>query len=218
MTESVLLVDYENVQSLDLSRLPEDARVVVVLGPNQKSLPAELVVRAQSLGERFVYIPIKSQQTNGVDFCIAFYLGSYLTKDPSAEYIILSRDKKGFDPLVQHLSTQPGLRVRRVDSQADAFPSLYPATAKTATNAKSKSKAAGNGVSTQDADFARTLELLKKDKARPKKKKSLEGKLKSWFSDKSPKSLKGLLNRLINEKYISESDGTLVYPKFEDAQ
>ena len=48
MGDTILFVDYENVQALDLAAVPTDGRVVLVLGANQTKLPAELAIQAQS--------------------------------------------------------------------------------------------------------------------------------------------------------------------------
>jgi len=119
-------------------------------------------------------VPIKVQQPNGVDFCIAFYLGGYLTGTPDTEYVILSKDKKGFDPLVQHLAGQRGFRARRVNSQAEAF-----AASAKATGTKAIKK---NG-----------------EKKLPRKRTRLEGKLKSWLPSMPPKERSALLTRLFEE-------------------
>ena len=113
MADTSLLVEYENIQALDLSTIPANARVVLVLGAKQSKLPTELAMQGQLLGDRFAYVRINVPQPNGVDFCIAFYLGEYLARDPDADCVILSRDKKGFDPPVQHvgfLGTQAAIR------------------------------------------------------------------------------------------------------------
>ena len=58
LTERVLLVDLENVQKIDLSQVPGDARVMIFYGVTQKKLPEELVVQAQPLGVRLKWIKI----------------------------------------------------------------------------------------------------------------------------------------------------------------
>ena len=188
MAERVLLVDFKNVQGVDLKKLPGDVSVRLVLGAKQTKLPTEIVLQAQVMGERFAYVPIKSQQANGVDFCVAFYLGEYLTKNPKAECVVLSRDKKGFDPLVLHLTDERGLRVRRVDAQKDAFP------------------VAAKPQPVKDA-FARTVELLAKEESRPLKLAGLEGKIKSYFPKMPAAEHRALLDRLIAEGKVSETGG-----------
>ena len=192
MVERVLLVDFENVQGVDLKKLPGDVRVRLVLGAKQTKLPTEIVLQAQAMGERFAYVPIKSQQANGVDFCVAFYLGEYLTKNPKAECIVLSKDKKGFDPLVAHLTGERGFRVRRVDAQEDAF----------AVTAKPQP--------VKD-NYSRMVELLGKEKSRPLKLAGLEGKIKCYFPKMSVAEHRALLERLIAERKVSDVGGKVSY-------
>ena len=99
MTERILLVDYENMQAVDLEALPDD--------------------------------------------------------------VILSKDRKGFDPLVRHLTVERGFKVRRVSAQEGAFEEISGTTLKT--------------------PFERLIWLLKKEKVLPRKRKGLEGKVRSWF-------------------------------------
>jgi hypothetical protein len=130
MAERILLVDYENIQAVDLEALPVDVKVGFVLGGKRGTLPTALVVQAQSMGTRFDYVRILSVERNACDFCIAYYLGEYLHANPQAECVILSKDKKGFDPLVKHLTVERGFKVRRVSAQKDAFADIASNTQK----------------------------------------------------------------------------------------
>jgi hypothetical protein len=111
-----------------------------------------------------------------VIFCIAYYLGEYLQANQQAECVILSKDKKGFDPLVKHLTTERGFKVRRVSTQKDAFEEIPGSTPKTS--------------------FERLTGLLKKEKILPHKRKGLEGKVKSWFPDLGTAERIALVQRL----------------------
>jgi len=190
MARSVLLVDLENVQKVDLNRVPPEAHVMIFYGITQKKLPEELVVQAQPLGTRLTWIKISGQGPNALDFHIAYYLGREFALHRDARCAILSRDL-GFDPLVRHLQTQD-LECRRVATLKDAFP----AEVTRATMAE---------------PFDRLLKLLAKEKQRPLKRKSLEGKVKGWFQTLSAPEQAALLQRLINEGHVRESGKTLVY-------
>src|SRR5882672_3654164 len=120
MSERVLFVDLENVQKIELSLVPVDARVMVFYGITQKRLPEEVVVQAQPLGARLKWIKISGQGPNALDFHIAYYLGQEFADRPSSECAILSRDT-GFDPLIRHLQAL-GRTCRRVSSLKEAFP------------------------------------------------------------------------------------------------
>lgn len=190
MARSVLLVDLENVQKVDLTRVPPEAHVMIFYGITQKKLPEELVVQAQPLGTRLTWIKISGQGPNALDFHIAYYLGREFALHRDARCAILSRDL-GFDPLVRHLQTQD-LECRRVATVKDAFPAEV-------------------ARATVADPFDRLLKLLAKEKQRPLKRKSLEGKVKGWFQTLSAPEQTALLQRLINEGHVRESGKTLVY-------
>lgn len=188
MTDRVLLIDLENVQKVDLSLVPSDARVLVFYGVTQKKLPEELVVQAQPLGDRLKWIKISGQGPNALDFHIAFYLGQELAHRPTSECTVFSRDT-GF-PLMRHLQAL-GHTCSRVQSLKGAF---------------------SERPSETDADhFKRLLVLLKKDKARPAKRKGLVGKVKSWFPKLTEDMRSGLVQRLFDESHVRESEKDLIY-------
>jgi len=186
MADRILLVDYENIQAVDLAALPDDVKVGFVLGGKQGKLPTGLVVQAQSMGSRFDYVRILSVERNACDFCIAYYLGELLHANPQAECVILSKDKKGFDPLVKHLTAERGFKVRRVSEQQDAFDEIAGTTRKT--------------------PFERLIWLLKKEKVLPRKRKGLEGKVKSWFPDISAEERGAMAERLFQDGFVKESE------------
>jgi hypothetical protein len=191
MSERILLVDYENIQAVDLEALPDDVKVRFVLGAKQASLPTALAVKAHAMGDRFGYVRIASVESNACDFCIAYYLGEFLHANPKAECAILSKDKRGFDPLVKHLTVERGFNVRRVSAQKEAFTKLPRFSTKTS--------------------FERLTALLKKEKAFPGKRKGLEGKVKGWFQDHSAQERSLLVERLIKDGFVSETEKGLTF-------
>lgn len=194
MTHRLLLVDFENVKAVDLASVPPDVRVRVVLGAKIAQLPTELALQAQAMGDRFAYVAIRGVAPNAVDFCIAFYLGEYLANDPTAECVILSRDKKGFDPLVKHLVTQRQFNVRRVDEQRDAFSSAI----------RKKQVEVGD-------PYQRTLEILAKEKSKPQKRSGLLGKIKSYHPQLSDEQQSSMADRLFKDGKVAEIDGKLQF-------
>ncbi len=191
MIGKMLLIDFENVQHVDLEKIPAHVHVGFVLGAKQTKLPTELARQAQPIGKRFGYILIKDMAPNAVDFCIAFYLGEVLTQHPHAECVILSKDKKGFDPLVKHLVEDRRFKVRRVNTQKEAFPE---------SPAKSGPES-----------YGKLLRLLSKEMALPKRRQGLEGKIKSWFQKGSAEERAELLDRLIEERKVKEHNGAVSY-------
>ena len=189
MSDRVLLIDLENVQKIDLSLAPADVRVLVFYGVTQKKLPEELVVQAQPLGTRLKWIKIAGQGPNALDFHIALYLGQELANFPTCECTIFSRDT-GFDPLIRHLQAL-GHVCRRVQTLKGAF-SEQPSAA--------------------DADhFKRLIMLLKKEKARPAKRKGLTNKVKCWFPKLAEDVQLTLVQRLFDDSHVHESEQGLTY-------
>ena len=188
MTERVLFVDLENVQRVDLSHVPADARVMIFYGITQKKLPEELVVQAQPLGPRLKWVKIYGKGPNALDFHIAFYLGQEVANSPNTACAILSRDT-GFDPLTRHLQAL-GRMCHRVTSLKDAFPTEE---------------------SVESDHFTRLVALLKKEKARPARRKGLTGKVKSWFPRLREEARLALIQRLFDESRVRELEKVLTY-------
>ena len=117
MSETFLLVDFENVREMAPSRLPEKWRVKIFIGRSQNSVPFAIASEAQRLGDRLEWIKIEGDGRNNLDFHLTFYLGELVQGFPYATFIILTKDK-GFDPLLKHLS-QRSIQCRRVDEFAE---------------------------------------------------------------------------------------------------
>lgn len=100
MTQELLLVDFENVQQVNLSHLGDSMDVVIFVGATQKAVPIELVTAAQKLGTRVKWQRVEGNGNNALDFHIACHLGRVLEKSPQLHCIVLSKDK-GFDPLLR---------------------------------------------------------------------------------------------------------------------
>jgi PIN domain len=196
MNERTLFVDLENVQKVDLSQIPADVRVMVFYGITQKKLPEELVVQAQPLGARLKWIKISGQGPNALDFHIAYYLGQELAAHPTTTCVILSGDT-GFDPLTRHLEAA-GHSCRRIEALKGAFPVREGPAA----------------VKEHPADkdpYVRLLVLLRKERARPSKRKGLAGKVKSWFPNLTEDARLALLQRLFSESRVRETKTLLSY-------
>ena len=218
MSDAVLLVDFENVQKLDLALIPAHVELRIFVGASQAKVPMPLVMQAQSLGTRLEWIRIDGQGSNALDFHIAFYLGEYLAAAHAVRYVILSRDK-GFDPLVRHLKAR-GLDVARVSALADAFPggtrprAARRAPASLAARAGYAPARVAQAAAPADPNVARALALLAKaDKVRrPRTRARLAAQVASYFPGKLGEAeVERLVGRLFAEGRISESNGRLSY-------
>ena len=232
-TERHLLVDYENVQQINLAALPEDFRVTVFAGSNQNSVPFELVRSAQKLGTRLAWFKVEGVGNNALDFHIAYTLGRLLTLNPQLDIAILSKDA-GYDPLVRYLA-KSGRKVRRIVSIAEipvpepavgaiAMPPIpgapspgattTPQPAATPAAKPARSPAATPSTAHSDERYTRVLELLGKTpkNARPRKRSTLSQHISSMFQKKlSEQELERLLKKLFAHGKITESNDMLSY-------
>ena len=194
MSEKLLLVDFENVPKVDLAAVPEGVRVFFFFGASQRTVTRDFMKSALRLGERFVDIDIEGQGKNALDFHIAFYLGEHLAKAPTAECLLLSKDK-GFAPLVKHLNGR-GHRVRQASSLAEAFPVDTPAASH----------------SVDVGQVIKSLTSVEKKK-RPQKRKGLIAHILTRFNKQnlSTEAAEALIAKMIAEKRIVEVDGKVTY-------
>lgn len=190
-SDVLLLVDYENVQKLDLQTLPQEWRVLVFVGSNQKNLPFDLAQKAQMMGERLSYVKSDLVGPNALDFMIAFTLGQELARRPDTSCIILSKDR-GFDPLVKHL-TEGGLSCRRVNSQLELQPTKTQAT---------------------PPELKRVLGVLGKSpkQARPRKRDTLAKHIANIMRvPANDRQVGEVMDLLFRDGHVSEAAGTVSY-------
>ena len=191
MTQKLLLVDFENVRQIDLSRLSDGTDVVIFVGAGQKAVPIELVASAQKLGARVQWQKVEGNGNNALDFHIACHLGRVLEKSPLVSCVVLSRDK-GFDPLLRHLNNI-GLKCKRINSLLELDP---------------------KSAQLEDPNYKRVLEVLGKTdkKTRPRKRKTLSQHISSMFQKKIvQKDIDRIIDMLFANKMISETNNTISY-------
>lgn len=191
MTQELLLVDFENVQQVDLARLNDNTNVIIFVGASQKSVPIELVTSAQKLGARVDWQKIEGNGSNALDFHIACHLGRVLEKSPNTNCIVLSKDK-GFDPLIRQLN-KFGLKCKRISSLLEFDPKFVPA---------------------EDPTYRRVVEVLSKSdkKTRPRKLKTLSQHISSIFQKNiEQKDIDRIIDMLFATKMITETNNIISY-------
>lgn len=121
MTQHLVLVDFENVHTFDLSLLDERYEALIFVGANQRP-PKRLAYQSRRFS-RLESQYIEGGGRNALDFHIAFHLGRIFETARSTVCAILSRDK-GYDPLVKYLNYN-GLSCQRIEdlSQLAVHPS-----------------------------------------------------------------------------------------------
>lgn len=191
MTNKLLLVDFENVQQVNLTHLGENFSVIIFVGSIQKNVPIDLVTSAQRLGNRIEWLRVEGNGSNALDFHIACHLGRIIEKSPNIQCIVLSKDK-GFDPLLRHLN-KIGLKCKRINSLLELEP-------KSAT--------------TEEPNYKRVFEVLSKSekKSRPRKRTTLSQHISAMFQKKIAQGdIDRIIDILFANKMISESNNTISY-------
>jgi hypothetical protein len=175
-----------------LARLDDSFQIIIFVGAAQKSIPIELVTKAQKLGSRIEWQRVDATGSNALDFFIACQLGRVLERSPQLQCIVLSKDK-GFDPLLRHLN-KTGLQCKRLNSLLELDP-----------------KAAAQP---EEPHYKRVIEVLGKSekKSRPRKRKTLSQHISSIFQKKLPLAeVDRLIDILFANKMISETNDTITY-------
>jgi hypothetical protein len=192
MTDKRLLVDFENVQQIDLARLDASFRVTIFLGVSQRSIPISLVTDAQKLGTRVDWRQVDASGRNALDFFIAHELGRIAERETHVECIVLSRDT-GFDPLLRHLNKN-GLTCRRIGSITELDPTA--------------------AAVVDDANYNRVVEILAKidKKHRPRKRKTLLQHILSTCRTKIDQAeAERIVDTLVAKKLVLEANNALTY-------
>ena len=192
MTQKLLLVDFENVQQVDLARLDDSFQIIIFVGAAQKSIPIELVTNAQKLGSRIEWQRVDANGSNALDFFIACQLGRVLERSPQLQCVVLSKDK-GFDPLLRHLN-KTGLQCKRLNSLLELDPKAT--------------------TQLEEPNYKRVIEVLSKSekKSRPRKRKTLSQHISSIFQKKLPQAeVDRIIDILFANKMISETNDTITY-------
>lgn len=195
LQKAILLVDYENVQNIDVSAIyEEDINIKIFVGHTQNKIPLELVQNTQQFGQRVEWIKVEGTGNNALDFHIAFYLGKFTQEMEGIAFIILSKDK-GFDPLVKCINKNK-IKCRRIQSLLELFPE--------------KVSVAPNKDSL--AEVLEKLTKIQKNK-RPRTRQTLTKYIKSILMKKqfNEQEINLLVDSLFVQKKISESNNRLTY-------
>jgi hypothetical protein len=227
----LLLVDFENVQQVELSGLDDSFRIIIFVGAGQKSVPIGLVASAQRLGSRVEWQKVAGEGRNALDFFIACHLGRVFDKSPRPECFVLSKDK-GFDPLLRQLNAD-GLKCRRIASLLELgaqAPVLEEPKSRVTNRPEIRNQRPAEsalrgpagptrehrerGQSGTESSYRRVAELLgKSDKrSRPRKRKTLSQYILSVFQKRiSQPDVDRIIASLLANKMISEAHNIVTY-------
>lgn len=187
----LLLVDFENVQQVELAKLDDSYRVIIFVGASQKNVPIELVTSAQKLGGRVEWQKTSGDGRNALDFFIACRLGRAFERSPRPDCVVLSKDK-GFDPLLKHLNAN-GMRCRRIINLQELTVSAAPP---------------------DDPHIKRVVDLLGKleKRSRPRRRRTLAQSISAMFQRKlSRQDVGRIIDSMLANRLISEHNGIVTY-------
>jgi hypothetical protein len=192
-----IFVDCENVPALEHSLIGRKGfSVTVLIGARQTKLDGALVEKLLEHAASVQLLRLTSTAKNALDFAIAYYVGRAVITDPTGHFHIVSKDK-GFDPLIEHLSSRH-IKIRRHDDFNDLT-----------------SSASAKSQSAPPADlFTRVREHLGKNLTnRPKREAKLKSHLRA-FCGKTPTEgeLVKLVERLRETGFLSIAEnGAVTY-------
>jgi hypothetical protein len=117
--QRILLIDFENVQKLDLELINlDDTEIAIFVGKSQNRIPFTVVEKTQALGERVRWLKIAGDGKNNLDFHIAFELGRLCERfKKDIELIIRSMDS-GYDALMKYINDF-GIPIKRISNLAE---------------------------------------------------------------------------------------------------
>lgn len=203
--QPLLLVDFENVQTIDVGLIPPDYRIAIFYGANQKSASLDLTTRLQDLGPRVQWHRISGAGKNALDFHLVFHIGRVLERKEASEFVILAKDT-GYDPLVKHIGSLgvPCKRVAAIGEIHGAPPTPAVKATKPATKAPSP-------VSAELDRVKANLTKLQKNK-RPRKRATLTKHVSTLFGNKLTKAeLTSLVDDMYRRKLVSEANNAISY-------
>ena len=211
MRTNYVLIDYENVQvkSLDLLK-GEQFQVRIFLRPNNPTLPVDLVLAMQSLGDRGDYILLETPGVNALDFHIAYYLGVLATGDPTGYFHIISKDT-GFDNLIKHLKVKKILSARSIS--IEAMPCFAIATIQSnnvSVNSESKQDATIAKIPVDELSKIAIADLIKRKSSKPRTAKTLLSTIQAKCGKDIPlPEIEAIFKSLVKRGYV-KLDGTKV--------
>lgn len=205
MTQPLLLVDFENVQTIDVHLIPPGYRIAIFYGANQKSAPLDLTTRLQYRGSRVQWLGVQGSGRNALDFQLAFHIGRVLERKEASEFIILSKDK-GYDPLVMHIGSL-GVPCRRVASVSEIHEAPAAPAVKVTQSSPKTSPAASDELERVKAILAK----VQKNK-RPRKRATLTKHVSAMFANKlAPAKVAALIDEMLRRKLVSETNNAITY-------
>ncbi|MBN1578867.1 MAG: hypothetical protein JW913_20065 [Chitinispirillaceae bacterium] len=196
MKKNVILIDYENVQNVDLKPLLDHDVLIKVFHNESQKFSSTFTRTAMEFGrERMELIQISGSGKNAADFHIAYVLGRLAREIDAPFFHIISKDN-GFKPLVNYMKNHEKIECRQ---EADITHVMLP-----------KNIAGGSGKDY----YKEVIDYLSSRKSpKPKKMKTLRNQIVSICHKKiSGEQADEIIQRLIDEKVIVRKNDSISYP------
>ena len=210
MYKSVIFIDFENLQKVNIDIIDQKTKLIVMVGLDQDIKAFEFAKTLFLDISSMELIKVNGRGPNALDIFIAFYIGKYFDGIKESEIIICSNDT-GYDQLVKHLNGY-GISVKRV-GLAEKVTKINIA-GKTPEQKKETKK---QKVELKTDDINIIIEYLhnqtKSQKSkRPKKLETLENYLYTHFTQKIKKeNIKMAIEVLLDKKYINIINNKIDY-------
>ncbi len=209
-----VFVDYENVQTLDLSVIgTKGVTFTLLLGPQKKKLEVELVEQLILHAASVEFVRLTSSGRDALDFTLAYYVGRAVASDPGGYFHIVSKDT-GYDPLVEHLRSRHIRARRHVDFSQLNFSGVPKPVIAAAELAVRSVPVPRSKVSEVNGPLARVREhLCAHGTNRPKRRKTLIRHLSALLGKHPPAmGIESLIDELIAADDIRiDAKGAVTY-------
>lgn len=182
MYKSIIFVDFENIQKINVSLIDAKTKIIVMVGLDQDNKAFDFAKNLFTNISSIELIKVNGRGPNALDIFIAFYIGLYFNSIKESEIIICSNDSD-YDQLIKHLNGY-GISIKRVGLTESIN---KPITETKATKQKKEIIKSKNEIHTDEAhkiiDYLQKQTESQKSK-RPKKITTLENYLYAHFSQK----------------------------------
>jgi len=198
MRTNYVLVDYENVQEIDLSCFDhENLRFLIFVGSNQVKLPTSLAIQMQNRNPPGRFILIGGNGKNALDFHIAFTIGELCGEVPTPVFHIISKDT-GFAPLIDYLKQKKILAIRH--EGLSSLPEAKTGSLPTPENYADKFVA----------------RLMAPKATKPRSTKTLGNTIRAANGGElDPKEIDRIVKILLERGFVKVDNGKVTYPTLE---
>jgi hypothetical protein len=216
MYKSVIFIDFENLQKINIGLINEEAKLIVMVGLNQDEKAFDFAKALFNDISSIELIKVNGRGHNALDIFIAYYLGLYFGNIKDSEIIICSNDSD-YDQLIKHLNGY-GISIKRIDyteiinNEQKSEVKLIEKPKKKVTPPKTVTKVVKSTGNTQTViDYLKNQTASQK-KARPKKIATLEKYLHTHFSKKiSSEIIKQAIELMKKNKSIIITNNKISY-------